>query len=62
MSRTYKYPKENSDDTITKEEYEIFLRIRKRLERRKKLSKKRVRLVRSYKKHINLGDIQRTRE
>ena len=61
MSRTYKYPREALEDSITRDEFEANLRITERLERQKKRKKARIKIARSFKKFISFRDKQRTR-
>lgn len=61
MSHTYKYPRESLEHSITRNEYEANLRIRKKLERQKQQKKKKIKDRRSFKKFISFRDKQRAR-
>ena len=61
MSRTYKYSIESIEDTDAVNDFAVFLRIQKRLERQKHRKKKRIQTNRSFKKFISFRDKQRSR-
>ena len=61
MSRTYKYPRESLEDIRVRNETEVNLRIRKRLERQKQARKKKIKKALSSKKFISFRDKQRAR-
>ena len=59
MSRTYKYPREALDASITRDEAEADRRIQERLKRQKKQQEKRVKA--RFRKSINFRANQRAR-
>lgn len=61
MSRTYKYPREALEDSITRDEFEANLRIKKRLEKQKNRKKMKAKIDRSFRKLISFRDKQRAK-
>lgn len=61
MSRTYKYPRESLDDSITRKEKDAHLRIQRKLEWQKQYKKRKVKANRAFKKYISFRDRSRSR-